>query len=87
MTKKLNRKYFESIGLHCCNDAHDKEQVFHDERFRLFVNNVDGHSKAPYKWYVEIHNDEDETIGTLDCAYVDEFEMFLKLCRYEHTIA
>lgn len=37
---------------------------------------------SPYDWYVIINND-DKTRGSLDIAYVDEFETFLKLCRVE----
>lgn len=37
---------------------------------------------SPYDWYVIINKD-DNTRGSLDIAYVDEFETFLKLCRVE----
>lgn len=37
---------------------------------------------SPYDWYVIINKD-DKTRGSLDIAYVDEFETFLKLCRVE----
>lgn len=83
MFKKLNRKYFVSLGLHSCSDENDKEQIFHSEDNRLLINNVDSHLKAPYKWIVEIQDSKFNTIGLLTCAYVAEFEAFLKLCRYE----
>ena len=37
---------------------------------------------SPYVWYAIINKD-DNTRGSLDIAYVDEFETFLKLCRVE----
>lgn len=37
---------------------------------------------SPYGWSALVHRD-DNTRGSLDIAYVDEFETFLKLCRVE----
>lgn len=37
---------------------------------------------SPYDWYAIINKD-DNTRGSMDIAYVDEFETFLKLCRVE----
>lgn len=38
---------------------------------------------SPYDWYVIINKD-DNTRGSLDIAYVDEFESFLKLCGVDY---
>lgn len=35
---------------------------------------------SPYDWHAIINND-DNTRDSMDIAYVDEFESFLKLCR------
>lgn len=37
---------------------------------------------SPYVWYAIINKD-DNTRGSMDIAYIDEFETFLKLCRVE----
>lgn len=37
---------------------------------------------SPYGWSALVHRD-DNTRGSLDIAYVDEFETFLKLCGVE----
>lgn len=38
----------------------------------------------PYDWYVHMGNQDMDTIGSLNFAYVDEFETFLKLCGVEN---
>lgn len=38
----------------------------------------------PYDWYVHVGNQDLDTIGSLDFAYVDEFETFLKLCGADY---
>lgn len=38
----------------------------------------------PYDWYVHVGNQDLDTIGSLDFAYVDEFESFLKLCGADY---
>lgn len=38
---------------------------------------------SPYVWYAIINKD-DNTRGSMDIAYIDEFETFLKLCRVEN---
>ena len=39
---------------------------------------------SPYDWYVHVDNQSMDTIGSLDLAYVDEFESFLKLCGVDY---
>jgi len=38
---------------------------------------------SPYDWYAIINKD-DNTRGSMDIAYIDEFETFLKLCRVDY---
>lgn len=39
--------------------------------------------QRPYDWCVHVGNQDLDTIGSLDIAYVDEFETFIKLCGVE----
>lgn len=84
--EKLSIEYFKSIGfvtdvVSYILDDDDAVQM-HSKDHRINVANFESNSQSPYDWIIHVDNADFETIGTLDCAYVEEFEAFLKLCRY-----
>lgn len=51
---------------------------------QITVRNYYTNRPSPYDWYVHVDNQSMDTIGSLDLAYVDEFESFLKLCGVDY---
>ena len=58
-------------------------EEFFSPNKQIMVRHHDTNRLPPYNWYVHVDNQSMDTIGSLDFAYVDEFETFIKLCGVE----
>lgn len=59
-------------------------EEFFSPNNQIMVRHHDTNRLSPYNWYVHVDNQSMDTIGSLDFAYVDQFEAFLKLCGVDY---